>query len=351
MIHAVADNVRITRIVSAVPSHRIRNLDLKTSFTTKEVEDVVKMTGVEERRVSKPEQCTSDLCFAAAEELLTKVTWDRSSISALIFVSQTSDYILPATACVLQNRLNLKSSCIAFDINMGCSGYVYGLYVASQLIKKGGPGRVLLLVGDTCTKFVSPGDKSTCFLFGDAGTATVLEYAPGLTHPMKFSLGTDGAGWQNLIIPAGHFRMPATPDTKERVQGSDGNLRSKEDLYMNGGEIFNFTLSSVPLMVKEHTNYYGTEPSSIRRLVMHQANKFMLEHIRKKLKIPAEAVPYSIEKYGNTSCASIPVTICATQTPENDFGDSTLVGFGVGYSYAACTTNLDKITCSMVEID
>lgn len=350
MIHTFADKVQIAGIVAAVPGQRVTNSDFLKYFTEKEIHDVAKMTGVEERRRASPDQCSSDLCAAAAEELLAKLEWDRSTIAALIFVSQTGDYILPATACILQHRLGLSSSCVAFDINMGCSGYVYGLYVASKLVNSTSTRRALLLVGDTCTKFISPADKSTAMLFGDAGSATALEYRQDCPSSLKFSLGTDGAGWQNLIIPAGHFRNPANSTTCTRQEGVDGKTRSHEDLYMNGGEIFNFTLSSVPQMVNEHIQHFQIDPDHCRWLVMHQANKFMLEHIRKKLKFPPSSVPYSIGQFGNTSCASIPLTISAAIPASEDECESILAGFGVGYSYAACTTNIENTFRAILEM-
>ena len=289
-----------------------------------------------ERPAAYDGMCTSDLCFAAADRLLSDLGWPRDSVDALIFVSQTPDYRLPATACTLQQRLRLSKRCAAFDIGLGCSGHVYGLWVASSLIAAGGAKRALLLTGDTSTYFCSPLDRSVALLFGDAGTATAIE-ADAAAPPMHFVLGTDGSGRDNLIVPAGGFRRPHAPDTAVRAAGDDGNSRSAEDLFMNGAEIFTFTLREVPPLITAVLDGAGWSKDDVDAFVFHQANQFMLQHLAKRLKLPKEKFVLAMEEFGNTSSASIPLALSVRLArPLGERACKTvLAGFGVGYSWAA----------------
>jgi 3-oxoacyl-[acyl-carrier-protein] synthase-3 len=231
MATGTIQGVRLAGIASAVPD-RIRSLaDEAPHFGDADVARIAESIGVRSRHVVYGGMCASDLCFVAADRLLGELDWARTSVDALIVVSQTPDYRLPATSCGLQQRLRLSKQCAAFDVGLGCSGYVYGLWIASSLLASGGARRVLLLSGDTSTYFCSPADRSVALLFGDAGTATALE-ADGGAPPMTFVLGTDGSGRDNLIVPAGGFRTPHSADTAARVAGDDGNTRSAEDLFM-----------------------------------------------------------------------------------------------------------------------
>ena len=248
--------VRLAGVASAVPD-RTRNVaDEAPVFGEADAARVSDSLGVRNRHVVFDGLCASDLCFAAADRLLGDLGWARDSVDALLFVSQTPDYRLPATSCGLQERLRLSTQCAAFDVGLGCSGHVYGLWIASSLMVAGGARRVLVLTGDTSTNFCSPLDRSVALLFGDAGTATALEADSGAA-PMSFVLGTDGSGRDNLIVPAGGFRTPHSPLTAARVAGDDGNSRSAEELFMNGAEIFTFTLREVPPLVHAGTASRG----------------------------------------------------------------------------------------------
>jgi 3-oxoacyl-[acyl-carrier-protein] synthase-3 len=285
--------------------------------------------------------CASDLCFAAAERLLSQLEWDRSSIDHLVVVTQYPDYLLPATSCLLHGRLGLSKSCACLDINLGCSGYIYGLSVASALLSTVSAGRCLLLVGDTPSKTASPQDKSVSMLFGDAGTATALESSPA-APPMYFQLGTDGSGYRHLILPAGGFRHPSTQLTKVRTERESGNWRSEEDLFMDGPEIFAFTLREVPPLIRTTLEATGWPVESVDAFIFHQANRFMIQHLQKKLKLPAEKVPIALGEYGNTSSASIPLAINAALRDTVSFGEQQLImaGFGVGLSWGSAA-----VTC------
>jgi 3-oxoacyl-[acyl-carrier-protein] synthase-3 len=304
-------------------------------FGEDEAQKTSNSTGVRQRHIAPEAICTSDLCEAAAQQLLTELAWAKDSIDALIFVSQTPDYLLPASSCSLHGRLGLSKRCAAFDLNLGCSGYVYGLWVASQLMASG-LHRVLLLVGDTISRIVSPSDRSAAPLFGDAGTATALERCDTET-PWVFELGTNGSGQEHLIVPAGGFRYPRTDVTAVRTEREGGNIRSDEDLFMDGAEIFAFSLTEVPRLFAQVLAEAGWTAENTDRFIMHQANQFMLKHLAKRMKLPTEKVVLALEEFGNTSSASIPLAMTHSLAVElrEDSLRLLLAGFGVGLSWGA----------------
>lgn len=330
------DNVRLKGVASAVPA-QVRTLeDDKKIFDEAEVNKISASTGVTRRHIVSPGVCTSDLCLAAAEHLLAGSGWGNGSIDVLVFVSQTPDYVLPATSCSLHSRLKLSKNCAAFDVNLGCSGYIYGLWLASSLLASGGGKRALVLVGDTSSRLASSADRSVALLFGDAGTATILELDTA-APPLHFVLGTDGTGQDNLIVPAGAFRNQHSEVTSIRRERENGNFRSDEELHMNGAEIFAFTLNEVPGMINSVLEEAGWDKTEVDAFVMHQANKFMLEHLAKRMKLPAEKVILTMGEYGNTSSASIPLSMTHALSGRLAQGEMRLVlaGFGVGYSWGA----------------
>ncbi len=337
--------VQIRGIASAVPANLVPNTELAEQFGAEEVAKLSDSIGVHARRVAPPEICTSDLCFSAAERLIGDLGWERDSIDAVLFVSQSYDYLLPATSCVLQSRLGLSKKCAALDIGLGCSGYVYGLWLAAMMLNGGGQKRVLLMAGDTSSRNLSPHDRATVPLFGDAGTVTALEAAPD-GPPLTFQLGTDGGGANHLIIPAGAHRIPRSAATGCFTTGTDGIERRPEDLFMNGAEIFVFTLREVPALIRSTLAEAGWGPDSVDGFIFHQANKFLLEHLTKKMKLPVEKVPIALDGFGNTSSASIPLAICATQGAALRERRQRLVlaGFGVGLSWGAVTLECGPLT-------
>ncbi len=343
MAIAKIEGVRVSGIASAVPDTLRPVADFDETFGAEDVRRISQSTGVERRGVAAPELCCSDLCYAAAKRLLEDLNWDPATVDGLIFVSQSFDFSsIPATSCILQMRLGLPKSCAAIDIALGCSGYVYGLWVAAGMITGGGLRRVLLLAGDV-SRATSPSDRSTALLFGDAGSATAVE-KDSAGSPFVFQLGTDGSGWMNLVVPVGgqSSRHPRDSTTCVRKQAEANNFRSPEELFMDGAEIFAFTLREVPSLVSGVLATAGWNKEEIDYFVFHQANKFMLTHLAKRMKLPLQKVPFSLKEYGNTSSASIPLTI------NSELGDiiSTqplkmlMAGFGVGYSWGACTTIL-----------
>ena len=331
--------VRMRGVVSALPAGRLDNADFAPRFGEDVVRDVSRMIGVETRYWVSPGQTTSDLCLAGGERLLERLAWPRASVDALIFVSQTPDQRLPATACVLHGRLGLAPHCQAFDVGLGCSGYVYGLWLASTLIAAG-CGRVLLMAGDTISPIVDPDDRGTALLFGDAGTATALEHddaAPVTT----FVLGTDGAGASNLIVPAGGFREPAEDPRRTRPF-------NPEHLYMDGGEVFAFTLRAVPKLVAETLAHAGCTAQEVDAFVLHQANRFMLNHLAKKIGARPEQAPINIDRFGNTSSATLPLVLTTDLAKRITSAPAkiALVGFGVGYSWGAALMQTDPLAAA-----
>ena len=336
--------VKISGIASAVPEQIRTVLEDMKVFDADEVSKISDNIGVKSRHIAPPHICTSDLCYFAAERLLRDADWAKDSVDALIFVSQTPDYRLPATGCVLQNRLGLSTECAAFDISMGCSGYIYGLWMASNLIAGGSANRVLLLVGDTVNKLLSPQDRSVALLFGDAGTATLLEKSVS-AEVMTFVMGTDGAGADNLIVPAGGFRNLSNDSSSLPLERENGNIRSDQDLFMNGAEVFAFTLARVSSLIKSVLDESKWTTDDVDFFVFHQANKFMLNFLAKKMKLPPGKVPITLEKLGNTSSASIPLALTDSLAQKLRAEKLKLVlsGFGVGYSWGAVTLSAGPI--------
>lgn len=334
MAVSVFSQTKIAGVCCALPKNEVHTADEAARLGIASPGKIISMTGIEKRRVVPPSMCASDLCEAAAAKLLDSLGWEKSTVEALIFVSQTPDYILPATACDLHRRLGLAKTAAAFDVNLGCSGYVYGLWLASSLVESG-LTRVLLLVGDTISKLISPEDKATVFLFGDSGSATALERKPGR---LVFVLGTDGSGVPHLIVPAGQAREPRDETSMEVKADESGNRRGRHQLYMNGPEVMSFTLREVPPMFDQLLQHSGVGRDQVDAVVMHQANQFLLDALTKKMGIPKERVPSSLSCYGNTSCGSIPVTF--TKCLGRDLVESTrcvaMMGFGVGWSWAGC---------------
>jgi len=346
MTVGTVSGVRIAGLASALPETTQTVSDVSRIFGDEEAAKISKSIGVLSRHIVQGNQCTSDLCAAAAERLLVDMGWAPASVGALLFVSQTPDHLLPATSCLLHGRLGLASECAAFDINLGCSGYVYGLWLAS-LIASSGVERVLLLAGDTISRIVSPGDRATVPLFGDAGTATAIERSANAS-PIYFSLGSDGSGAQHLIVPAGGFRTPHTSKTSVRDVRDHGNVRSDEDLYMDGAEVFTFTLREVPPLIDSVLALAGWSTDIVDAFVFHQANKFMLQYIARKIRIPTDKMAVALEQRGNTSSASIPLALSDKYADALRSQPMNLVmaGFGVGLSWAAAAVTTDGLIVS-----
>lgn len=333
------NNVKISGIVSAVPGNIVKNRELDLFVNEQEAEKFISVTGIAEKRHVSPDQCTSDLCYSAAEELIKKLNWNKEDIEVLVMVTQTPDYVVPNTSIILQDRLGLPKSCVCFDVPLGCSGYVYGLSIISQFLQNGGFKKGLLLVGDTLSKQCSTLDKSTYPLFGDAGCATALEYNEG--SEMLYNLWSDGSGYSSIIVPDGGYRNPLTEKSLLQEADAEGNTRSRINTYMNGTEVFSFGISEVPKEIKKFVAHFDLDMSKIDFTFFHQANKFMNEMIRKKVGLTKEQVPYSLDRFGNTSSATVPVTI-ATLGDSIKNTEVLMCGFGVGLSIGILKTRIEE---------
>lgn len=329
-------NIKLVGVSGAVPARSKSNKDIHGDLL--EIEKTAEIVGVKSRYVCPDDICASDLCYFAAERLLDEIRWDRDSVDALIFLSQTHDYLLPATSCVLQKKLNLSVTCATFDMSLGCSGYIYGLLVAYSLIAETGIRRVLLLVGDTISKILSPYDMPANVLFGDAGTASAIEFDKDSVDSF-ITVGTDGAGFSSLIVEVGGFRKQKSTYTGIRKPGpKDKILRSEEELFMDGSAVFSFALSKVTPLVKNLLSLSNHEIKEVDYWLFHQANKFMLEHLINKLGILPEKSLMNIDRFGNTSPPSIPLLMVSENLQhlsKNQQLKLCLVGFGVGFSWGA----------------
>jgi 3-oxoacyl-[acyl-carrier-protein] synthase III len=348
-----SSTVSIKGIAACVPKKTESNNDY-TYIAESERKLLIKTTGIEFRRVAEKGVTGSDVCYEAAEKLIADLGWDKSEIELLVYVSQSRDYFAPSTATILQDRLGLPKSTIAFDSGLGCSGYVYGLSMISAYLNMTKVKKALLLVGDISTFSLTPFDKSTYPLFGDAGTATALEYDETASQ-MFYSLGTDGSGYEAIILPGGCLRNPYDEEMYKMVEVEKGITRSKGNIWLKGLDVFTFSVTVIPPSLKELMVYANETSDSIDYFIMHQANLLMNETIRKKLKIAPEKVPYSLRDFGNTSSASIPLTIVTQLNNELSNVDKNktmlLSGFGVGLSWASVILNTSSIHCSkLIEI-
>ncbi len=345
------NNCSVRAIASAVPQNKVFTKDYEY-ISEQERQMFIKTVGIEERRVAPSHLTSADLCYHSAKKIIHELNWDKNSVDALIFITQSPDYFIPASSIILQHRLGLSKNTIAFDINLGCSGYVYGLFVLGSMLQTGQIKRAILLAGDKSTLSTCYKDKSTYPLFGDAGSATALEYHPHASS-IYFNLQTDGSGEEAIKIPHGGSRYHIQPDTFEEIEIEPGIIRSKRHLQLLGSDIFNFALREVAPNAEELFKFSSVNKNEIDYFVFHQANLLMNESVRKKMKIPAEKVPYSIRKLGNTSSASIPLTI-VTELKDKLNGNKKLFlsGFGVGFSWASCIVDFNSVTIfNLIEMD
>jgi 3-oxoacyl-[acyl-carrier-protein] synthase-3 len=325
----------IKAIASRLPDQVLTNEQLAGG--TWAPEQIASKTGIVTRHVAAEGECASDLAVAAAERLLSATPGLREQVDFVMLCTQTPDHFLPTTACLLQNRLGLSTSCGALDLNLGCSGYVYGLAVVQGLIAAGTATNVLLLTADTYTRLIHPGDRATRVLFGDGACATWVAATEG-NWIGPFALGTDGSGAEHFIVQAGAFRTPASAATKIEETDASGNTTTPAHIRMGGPAIFAFSLERVPAVVHKCLGQAGLELDDIDYYVFHQANRFMLEHLRRKVGIPQARMVVRMEATGNTVSASIPLALEALIRERALFPGARLmlVGFGVGLSWGAC---------------
>lgn len=323
------DGVRVAGVSTCVPARVIDNLEFGARYGGTEVRKVVSMAGVRARRVVDPGVTATDLCFEAASRLLGQLGWSPDSITGLILVTQSPDYFSPSSSCMVHKWLGLKDTCATFDVGLGCSGYPYGLYLASTMLKAGGQQRILMLTGDTPSLFTDPDDHATALLFGDVGTATALELdndaAPGY-----YALYTDGRGYDALIVRGGGYRNRFPADPRDLF------------LSMDGAGVFAFTIERVPPLIVGTLEFASLQSSDIDCYFFHQSNQFMMRHLAKKCGLPEDRVPLILDRYGNVGGASVALAI--TQGMQRPAGDvrGMMVGYGVGLSWGAAVVTLDR---------
>ncbi|WP_455635085.1 3-oxoacyl-ACP synthase III family protein [Parabacteroides sp.] len=334
-------NTYIKDIAYYLPQTEISNEVIVRDFPEWSVEKIASKVGVDKRHVAAEDETASDMAVKAAEILFQRGNIRKEDIDFVLFCTQSPDYKLPTSACMIQHQLGLRKDIGALDFNLGCSGFVYGLSLAKGLMAGGIASNVLLLTAETYNKYLHPKDKGNRTIFGDAASATVIGMS-GFAQIGEFSLGTDGSGANNLIVRSGGSRIP---EAKNDIRfDENGNPISSDYLYMNGSEIFTFTLDNVPSLVNDTLVNNGLEKETINQFVFHQANKYMLNFLRKKLEIEQDRFYYCLSKFGNTVSSSIPIALIeAIDDGTIHEGDNVLLaGFGVGYSWAGTVLRFSK---------
>ena len=335
------ENVGISALSAAVPNQVIKGRQYTEYWSQAEANEIVDKTGIEERRFADGNTCSSDLCFAAAEKLFSDNGIDRNSIDLLVFISQTPDYRMPATSVILQHRLGLPNTTVAFDITLGCSAFLYGLSVVYGILQSSGLKRALILDGETRSKVYSPKDRTSAFLFGDGGVAALIEKSDRFGKS-TFSLNSDGSQSDLIMIPAGGYRKMSSAETvKEKVVDEYGNIRSEEQGYMRGGDVFNFVIREIPRDIKHLVEFTRSSMDDFDYIIFHQANNFINSYIAKKLKLDPSRIPNSLSKFGNTSSVSVPLTIVSELKGRLSGNKKLLLcAFGVGMTWASGIINL-----------
>ncbi|WP_169087685.1 3-oxoacyl-ACP synthase III family protein [Paenibacillus sp. PL91] len=333
--------IGIKAIEYYLPEDILTNDELAAIYDDWTAEKILNKTGIEHRHISKSNETAADLAFYAAEKLFHEQNIDRQDIDFVILLTQSPDYHLPTSACILQHRLGLSQKSGAFDINLGCSAYIYGLAVAKGLINSGIAKNVLLLTAETYSKYIHPMDKSNRTIFGDGAAATLISTGDDVAEIGAFDLGTDGSGAEYLMVPAGAARIPKSVETGVAKSDENGSVRSEENIYMSGADVFNFTIEVVPQTIKEILIKENLQQEDIDLFIFHQANKFMLDYLRKKIKIDKEKFYMNFADIGNTVSATIPIALKRAQEDGKlKSGDKVmLVGFGVGLSWGSTILN------------
>lgn len=343
------DNIGIVAMSAAIPKNIIDNYQYTQFFDAEQVKQVVDKVEIFQRRFADDKTCSSDLCFHAAEKLIEDNKIDRSEIDLLIFISQTPDYRMPATSVILQDRLGLPKTTIAFDINLGCSAFLYGLSVVFGLMQGSGIRKALLLDGETRSKVYSPKDRKTAFLFGDGGVAALIEKSNSFGESW-FSLNSDGSREDLIKIVGGGYRHPSSIETlREKIVDEYGNIRNDEQGYMKGSDVFNFVISEIPKDIKNLLKISNRDIDKFDYYIFHQANNFINKYLAKKLKLDVNRIPSTVEKYGNTSSVSIPLTIVDRLYDKMD-GEKELLlsAFGVGMTWATAIIPFKDLKISKI---
>jgi 3-oxoacyl-[acyl-carrier-protein] synthase-3 len=324
----------INAVSYCLPEKFLTNEDLVKIFPEWSVEKIANKVGIKKRHIASDSETALDLATLAAEKLFDEHNIDRSIIDFVLLCTQSPDYFLPASSCILQHRLGLSRNTGALDFNLGCSGYIYGLSLAKGLIAADIAKNILLLTAETYSKHIHPADKGNRTIFGDAATANLIS-SEGFAEIGEFSLGTDGSGAENLIVRQGAMRQPGKMN--DLTVDENDSLKSSDYLYMNGGEIFNFTAGSVPVLINKVLEKNHLQQSDIDLFIFHQANKYMMNYLRKLIDIEQDKFYIYLENVGNTVSSTIPIALYEAKKEDKLKGNILLAGFGVGYSWGGVT--------------
>lgn len=345
MAYLTINKVKMVGLAACVPPTIEENLSLPIFADKSEAEKVIASTGIERKRVVKPGTTASDLSFQAIQSLLDKMEWEANSIDALIYVCTSRDYIAPITSAILQDRLGFRNDCYCLDLPLGCSGWVYGMSNLSSILSHGQLKRGLLVCAETNSLNRSPKDKTVKPLFGDAATVTALEYDESFKKPIQFNFGVDGSGYKAVWTEFGGTRNPITLESIEEKEVEPGIIRKGTDMVVNGMDVFSFAIKVPPRSLLEFVEHFEIDTDQVDYLFLHQANKFIDDRIRKKLKMPEEKVPFCLQDYGNTNSASIPLTmvVCKAKEFQNGSFDCLGCGFGIGLAWGNIHYTVDKL--------
>lgn len=329
--------IGIKAIAYHLPEQILTNADLATLYKDWTPEKILEKTGIQQRHISKNNETATDLAYYAAEKLFVDESINREEVDFIILATQSPDHYLPTSACLLQNRLGLSKKVGALDFNLGCSAYIYGLALAKSLVASGVASNVLLLMAETYSKYIHPMDKSIRTIFGDGAAATLISTGDDVAEIGKFDFGTDGSGAEYLIVPAGGARIPRSQETELEIADDTGSVRSSNNIYMAGADVFNFTIEVVPDTIEKILQKENLLKDQIDLFIFHQANKFMLDYLRKKIKIDKDKFYMNFSDIGNTVSASIPIALKRAEM-EGKIKKGVkvlLAGFGVGLSWGS----------------
>ena len=336
-------NVKIIGVSACVPPDVEENLTLPVFENEAEARKVIASTGIARKRVVRPGTTSSDLSVPAIQRLITSLNWSADSVDCLFFISQTRDYIAPITSAILQDRLGFRNDCYCVDMPFGCSGWIYGMSSIASLLSHGDFKRGLLVCAETNSQNRSARDKTAKPLFGDVATVTALEYDSKWDSPMQFGFGVDGSGFKAVWAEYGGSRNPVTPESLIEREVEPGIWRKGIDMAVNGMEVFSFAIKVPPQALIKHVEHFNIDINNVDFLFLHQANRYIDERIRKKLKMPEDKVPYCLKDYGNTNSASIPLTMtaCCSEKLMNGRLDCLACGFGIGLTWGTLRFTTD----------
>lgn len=348
MASLTVKNIKIAGMSACVPVTIEENLTLPIFKDETEAKKVISSTGIERRHIVDPGTTASDLTVKAVEKLVEDLKWEMSDIDCFVYVCTSRDFIAPQTSCILQDRLGLRSDCFVIDLPLGCSGWIYGMSVITSLLSHGCMKKGVLVAAETNSTNRSMNDRMVKPLFGDAATATALVYDESSTDPFNFVYGVDGKGYQAVWTKYGGMRYPTTVEALQKVEVEPGVVRKGTDMVVNGMDVFAFAIKRPPCSLKELINTFQIDVDNIDYLLLHQANRFIDEKIRKSIGVPEEKVPYCLNDFGNVTSASIPLTMVSRlQTPLTTKRNHCIAcGFGVGLAWASMEFETDHIVCS-----